>query len=77
MWDDFVQVLVNYFMNFGSTIHKSCIPVGELYWETELAGRIVPSQCKVKPGKVRVELKLKKAELEPWTDYEVQHVLCV
>ena len=40
-----------------------------------MAGRIVPSQCKqVKPGRVRVELKLKKAEPLQWTDYEV-HII--
>ena len=47
------------------------LAAGDLYCETCLAGRIVPAKCKIKPGKVRVELKLKKAEPEPWTDYEV------
>lgn len=50
-------------------------PLGELYWESYLAGRIVPEECKVKPGRVRMELKLRKAGLETWTDYEV--LVCI
>ena len=59
-------------LSFSLTLYSA----GDLYWETQLAGRIVPALCKVKPGRVRVELKLKKAEPEPWTDYEV-HLQCV
>ena len=51
--------------------YVQCWSVGELFWESHLAGRIVPEKCKVKPGRVRVEIKLKKAEPETWNDYEV------
>ena len=40
-----------------------------LLWECKLCGTIVPKECKLKPGAVRVEVKLKKQGLEAWSDF--------
>lgn len=59
---------------YNNLCHNVQLPwsIGELFWESHLAGRIVPEKCKVVPGRVRVELKLKKAEPETWNDFEVR-----
>ena len=38
-------------------------PSDTVHWECHLAGTIVPDKCKLSVGKVRAELKLKKANL--------------
>ena len=42
-----------------------------VHWECHLADTIVPDKCKLSVGKVRAELKLKKANLIHWSEYEV------
>ena len=46
-------------------------PSDTVYWECHLADTIVPDKCKLSVGKVRAELKLKKANLIHWSEYEV------
>ena len=46
-------------------------PSDTVYWECHLADTVVPDKCKLSVGKVRAELKLKKANLIHWSEYEV------
>ena len=46
-------------------------PSDTVHWECHLADTIVPDKCKLSVGKVRAELKLKKANLIHWSEYEV------
>ncbi len=43
----------------------------ELRWECWLWGRVLPEQCKVVPGRVRTELRLRKVEPLIWPEYEM------
>ena len=43
--------------------------VDGVLWECKLCGTIVPTKCKLRPGTVRVEVKLKKQDIESWSDF--------
>ena len=43
--------------------------VDGVLWECKLCGTVVPTQCKLRPGTVRVEVKLKKQDIETWSDF--------
>ena len=53
------------------SLPPSLLPSDTVHWECHLADTIVPDKCKLSVGKVRAELKLKKANLIPWSEYEV------
>ena len=40
-----------------------------IFWECKVCGTMIPQQCKLKPGAVRVEVKLRKQGIETWTDF--------
>ena len=53
-------------------MHETSLPPSDtVHWECHLADTIVPDKCKLSVGKVRAELKLKKANLIHWSEYEV------
>ena len=42
----------------------------KLIWHCQLSNPVLPEKCKIKPAGKRIELKLKKAYCEQWTDLE-------
>ena len=53
-----------------------CYHSEKVYWETYLANGIVPAKCTHRVGKLRLEMKMKKADPVQWSEYEVIQ-LCV
>lgn len=48
---------------------------GKLIWKCRLSHPVLPDKCKVKPAGKRIELKLKKAFSQQWTDLECKLVV--
>ena len=61
----------------------SALPPGEEVWSVRLAGQVIPGQCRISVGRVRAELKLRKAEFGQWTEFTVRclvhalYIMCV
>lgn len=55
----------------GKILHTLLHWSDEVLWETVLANCIIPDKSTLKMGRVRAELKLKKADPIQWSDFEV------
>ncbi len=52
-------------------VYVVCVCAGNMFWETYLTNRIVPSKCRLVLKKRCCDVKLAKAEDLNWAEYEV------